>query len=281
MPVPLPKAAELTERVAELGRAPVVNELALRRIAADAKRIASTDGANARAVLGRVAALQWNIVEMKRQYELAISMNDSATSRRDYAMSLFLVGEAGSAYEMALDAWRRAPSNPAVIEQLVVAAVHDARFRQAKTFCDRWSKLVPAKKPPLGEVVEELATAVDENVFSEDGARDVLRTADAIRCDARIRPNGVAVVPSVEEPGSFLYQYRLIASPAVAADLNETLALRWAESRKCMADPGLKFLPMFIGTVADRTLVRSGTLDRFARHQLPAVEDQRQADVPH
>ena len=92
---------------------------------------------------------------------------------------------------------------------------------------------------------------------------------------------GVAVVPSVEEPGSFLYQYRLIASPAVAADLNETLALRWAESRKCRADPGLKFLPMFIGTVADRTLVRSGTLDRFARHQLPAVEDQRQADVPH
>ena len=147
MPAPLPKATELAERVAELGlgRAPVVDELALRRIAADAKRIASTDGANAGAVLGRVAALQWNIVELKRQYELAISMNDSATSRRDYAMSLFLVGEAGSAYKMAHDAWRRAPGNPAVIEQLVVAAVHDARFRQAKTFCDRWSKLVPTK----------------------------------------------------------------------------------------------------------------------------------------
>lgn len=129
MPAPLPKATELANRVAELGRAPVVDELALRRIAADANRIASTDGANARVVLGRVAALQWNIVELKRQYELAISMNDSATNRRDYAMSLFLVGEAGSAYKMAHDAWRSAPDNPAVIEQLVVAAVHDARFR--------------------------------------------------------------------------------------------------------------------------------------------------------
>ena len=33
--------------------------------------------------------------------------------------------------------------------------------------------------------------------------------------------------------------------------------------------------------VADKHLVRSGALDRFARHQFPAVENQRQADVPH
>ena len=251
MPAPLPKATELAERVAELGRTPVVDELALRRIAADAERIVSTDGANARAVLGRVAALKWNIAELKRQYDLAISMDDSATNRWDYATSLFLVGEAGSAYKMAHDAWRRAPHDPAIVEQLVVAAVHDARFRQAKALCDRWSKLVSAKNPPLGEAVERLANAVGASAFSEDGARNVLRTADAIRCDAHVRPNGFIIVPSVEESGSFLYEYRLIASPSVATDLNETLALRWAESPELMADPGLKFLPMFVGTVVN------------------------------
>lgn len=251
MPAPLRKASELAERVAELSRAPVVDELALRRIVADAERIVSTDRANARAVLGRVAALQWNIAELKRQYELAVSSDDSATIRWDYATSLLLVGETGSAYKMAHDAWRRAPHNPRIVEQLVVNAVHDARFRQAKTLCDHWRKLVPTKNPPLAEVVEGLANAVGENVFSEDGARAVLRTADAIRSDALVRPNGVVVVPSLEEPGSFLYEYRLISSPAAATDLNETLALRWAESPKCMADPGLKFLPMFVGTVVD------------------------------
>ncbi len=251
MPAPLPKAAKLAERVAELGRIPVVDELALRRIAMDAERIVSTDGANARAVLGRVAALQWNIAELKRQYEVAISIDDSATIRWDYATSLFLVGEAGPAYEMSHDAWRRAPHNPAIVEQLVVAAVHDARFRHAKTLFDRWSKLVPTESPPLGQVVEGLARAVEESVFSERGARDVLRAADAIRCDAHVRPNGFIIVPSLEEPGSFLYEYRLIASPAMATDLNETLALSWAESPERMADPGLKFLPMFVGTVVD------------------------------
>ena len=248
---PLPKAAELAERVAELAKAPVVDELALRRIAADAKRTLPTDAVNARTVLGRVAALQWNVVELKRQYELAILMDDSATNRWDYATSLFRVGEAAAAYEMAHEAWRRAPDTPTILDQLVVGALHDARFRQAKAFCDRRSKLVPTQNPPLGEVVEALATAVGEGVFSEDGARKVLRTADAIRCDARVRPNGVLIVPSLEEPGSFLCEYRLVASPATAMDLNETLALRWAESPECMADPGLKFLPMFIGTVVD------------------------------
>lgn len=217
----------------------------------DAERIVSTDAANARAVLGRVAALRWDIAELKRQYELAISMDDSATNRWDYATSLFLVGEAGLAYQMAHDAWRRAPHSPTLIEQLVVAAVHDARFRQAKALCDRWSKLVPTKSPPLGEAVEGLANAVEESVFSERGARDALRAADAIRCDAHVRPNGFVIVPSRDEPGSFLYQYRLMASPAMATDMNEMLALSWAESPERMADPGLKFLPMFVGTVVD------------------------------
>ena len=79
----------------------------------------------------------------------------------------------------------------------------------------------------------------------------MLRAADALRCEARIRPAGTTIVPSLDEPGSFLYEYRLIVRPAAAADLNEALARRWAESPSAMADPGLKFLPMFIGTVVD------------------------------
>lgn len=251
MPAAAPKAAELAERVAELGAAPFVDELALQRIAAAAKRVLPTDAANARALLGRVAALQWNVRELKRQYELAISVEGTATSRWDYATSLFLVGETEQAYRMAHQAWQRAQDNPAVLGQLVGAAVHDARFRQANAFCDRWSKLMPREKPLLGGVVEGLAKAVGQGVFSEEGARRVLRTADTIRCEARIRPDGFVIVPSLDEPGSFLYEYRLIAPSAAAANLNETLALRWAESAESMADPGLKFLPMFIGTVVD------------------------------
>ena len=36
-----------------------------------------------------------------------------------------------------------------------------------------------------------------------------------------------------------------------AADLNCELAERWAESPTLRADPGLRFKPMFIGTITD------------------------------
>lgn len=229
----------------------VIDEFALGRIAADARKLMSTDAANAHAVLGRVAALQWDVDGLRRHYRAAISLSDSALNRWDYSTALFLVGETEESYEMVRDAWQRAPDDLSLLNSLIVGAVHAARFREAQEFCERGRKLAPKHDLPLASVVAELAQAVREGEFSEEGAREALRTADSLRSDARIRPNGVVVVPSRDEPGSFLFEYRLITSPTSAGDLNEALALRWAQSPKAMADPGLKFLPMFIGTVVN------------------------------
>ena len=251
MSAPLPKASELADRVAQIGQDAVINEFALRRIAADARKLMSTDAANAHAVLGRVAALQWDVDGMRRHYRSAISLGDPVRSRRDYSTSLFLVGEIEESYKMARDSWQKAPDNLSLLDHLIASAVHAARFGEAQEFCSRRRKLAPKRDLPLGSVVGDLAQAVRQGEFSEEGAREALRTADSLRSDARIRPNGAIVVPSQDEPGSFLFEYRLITSPTSAGDLNEALALRWAESPKAMADPGLKFLPMFIGTVVN------------------------------
>lgn len=251
MSAPLPKASELADRVAQIGQDPVIDEFALRRIAADARKLMSTDAANAHAVLGRVAALQWDVDGLRRHSRSAISLGDPVLSRWDYSMSLFLVGEIEESYEMARDAWQRAPDNLSVLDHLIVSALHAARFEEAQVLCDRGRKLAPKRDLPLAIVVGELAKAVRQGEFSEEGARETLQAADSLRSDARIRPNGAIVVPSRDEPGSFLFEYRLITSPTSAGDLNEALALRWAQSPKAMADPGLKFLPMFIGTVVN------------------------------
>lgn len=246
-----PEASELADRVARIGKEPVIDEFALGQVAMDARKLMSTDAASAHAVLGRVAALRWDVDELRWRYRSAISLGDPVLGRWRYSTALFLVGETEESFEVVRDAWQRAPDNLDLLDELIATAVHSARFQEAREFCDHRRKLAPNRDVPLAAVVQELAAAVQQGHFSEEGAREALRAADLMRRDARIRPNGVKITPSWFEPGSFLYEYRLIASPRLAGDLNEALSLRWAESPQAMADPGLEFLPMFIGTVLD------------------------------
>jgi len=251
MAAPLPKANELAGRVTQIGKDAVLDEFALRRIAADARKLISTDAAKAHDVLGQVAALQWDVSALRRHYRSAISLGDPVLSLCNYSTALFLVGEAEESYAAARDAWRKAPGGLALLDDLIVSALHDGRFGEAQALCDRRRKMAPRQVPPIASVIKELVKAVRQGEFSEEGARRALRCADSIRSKARVRPYGIKIVPSQHKPGSFLFEYRLIASPTAAGDLNEALALRWAESPEAMADPGLKFLPMFIGTVVD------------------------------
>ncbi len=251
MSAPMPKTSDLADRVAQMGQDAVIDEFALRRIAADARKLMSTDAAGAHTVLGRVAALRWDVAELKRRYQSAISLGDPVLSRCDYSAALFLVGEAEQSYEIAHEAWQRAPNSLPVLDELITSAIHVAHFEEAKALCDHRRKLAPKQDLPIAGVVSELANAVHRDAFSEAGAREALRAADSARSDARIRSNGIMIVPSLDEPDSFLFEYRLIASPTVAGELNEALSLHWAESPEAMADPGLNFLPMFIGTVTN------------------------------
>ena len=251
MPAPLPKADELADRVAQISQNAIIDEVTLQRIAADARRLLSIDAASAHSVLGRVAALQWNVVDLKRHFKSAISLGDPVLRRLDYSTALFLVGEAEQSYKVAHEAMRIAPESLLVLDELVSSAIHVARFEEALALCDQRRKLAPKQGLPIASVVTELANAVRQGLFSEEGAREALRAADSVRSDARTRSNGVIVVPSLDEPGSFLFEYHLISSPIAAGELNEALSLRWANSASAMDDPGLKVLPMFIGTVVN------------------------------
>lgn len=247
------EASKLADRVARMGNEAVIDEFALDQIAADAQKLMSTDAAGAHAALGRVAALRWDVAELRRHYRSAISVGDPVLSRWRYSMALFLVGETEESFEVVRDAWQRAPDNLGLLDELIATAVHSARFQEARELCDRRRKLAPNRDVPLAAVIQELAAAVQQGHFSEEGAREALRAADLMRRDAQIRPNGVEIIPSRFEPRSFLYEYRLFAPPNVAGELSEALSLRWAESPRAMADPGLEFLPMFIGSVIDNS----------------------------
>ena len=89
--------------------------------------------------------------------------------------------------------------------------------------------------------------------------REVLAIAHDARREARVVLVGSSVLVDPIETDSFLYRVSVPLSPARAVDLNEQLANQITKRTDLMADPGLKFVPMFIGT---RT--RVGDSDRTA-----------------
>ena len=96
-----------------------------------------------------------------------------------------------------------------------------------------------------------LADAVDSGVFSEGAVQEVIRIAHDIRRASNIRlmKNGLSVDHT--EPDAYLYELYVIALPEQAAALNEDLASRVVARPDLLADPGLNFVPIFIGTRTD------------------------------
>ena len=210
-----------------MATADAIDEFALRRIEADAEKLMLTDAAGAHLALAKVAALRWDVDEMTRRHELAITLRDSAFSRCDYSDSLTLIGEIDEAFEVAREASSRAPDDLDVLRQAIKSAVQDARFREAQKLCNRWSKLSPQEPMPL-QPTSRRWSRLSSEAYSP---RPVLATPCGRHRDSgAMRTSDAAafsIQPSIEDPGSFGFEYDLIASPAEAGDLNNALARRW------------------------------------------------------
>ena len=247
-PTPKTKALELAEQLELVGEAEPVDEVALHRIVAGAEKLIRVDAAAGHGLLGRVAALRWDIDEMKRRHRLAVSLGNPVLSRCNFALSLGLVGQSDEALKVALEASKHAPDDSLALRVLIDAALSNGRLRDAQCYLNRWRKLRPDETTPHARDIDSLVAALDRGLFSEGGVREILRVAASIQVNARVRCHHHTVSESFEEPGSFLMTVYLVAPSSLAVDLNCELAERWAESQTLWADPGLRFKPMFIGT---------------------------------
>lgn len=250
-PTPKSKARELADQLERITEAEPVDEVALRRIVAGADRLMSVDAATGHELLGRVAALRWDVDEMKRRHRLSVSLGNPVISRCNFALSLSLVGLIDEAFQVALEAAEHTRDDRLALRVLIDAALSSGRLRAAKSCLDRWRKLSPDEAVPHAPEVDSLVGALDQGLFGEYGVREILRVAASIRVNARVRSHHIAVSESFEEPGSFLMAEYLVTPSSRAVDLNCELADRWAGSPTLRADPGLRFKPMFIGTITD------------------------------
>ena len=252
VPARATKASGLAEQINAVTCADEADDLALRRIEREAQALMAADPVGAHTVLGAVAVLRGRDDDVRRHHHIALQQSGrSAQACRNYSVSLMGLGEMTEAFDAAREAFRRAPDDGDVLRHLILVALDSAHFREARDHCGRWNTLCPGNPSPHEPPAKALAGAVEREAFREESVREVLKIAHDVRRAANVVLFDSAVLGGASEPDSFLYKLRIPLSPAHAVDLNERLAHRITKRPDLMADPGTKFVPMFIGARID------------------------------
>ena len=253
VPTAATKGAELIKRLNSIALGGEVDDLVLRRIDLEARRMMTADPVEANTVLGAVASLEGRADDVQKHFEIALQQSgNSAEVYCNYSSALQNLGETFESFEMAKQAIQHAPDDPDVLRYVIAAALQAAHFREASAFRDHLGKLTPDRPQPDELVASNLGDAVDRGVFREESVREVLQVVHEILKAERIQNTGYStLVAEAGCPDSFLYKIPVFASPDRAADLNETLANRLVSQPDLMIDPGTKFVPMFIGIRVD------------------------------
>ena len=248
---PASKTAELIERLAVIAAAHEINELALASIVRAADQMMDVDAAGAHTVKGCVAGLKGNVEDAQRHHSIALQlMPNDLQAHYNYAVTLSLFEQNEEALRVSMEAVSRAPDNSQLLDQAIKVAMASGNFNQAVALCTRWETLMPDDPNKAAGSARLLADKANAGEFSEDRVRELLEIAGSIQRAANIRSVDSLLWPDPEDTSSLVCERRVLATPAEAARMNEELADQIAERADLIEDPGLSFLPMFIGMIS-------------------------------
>ena len=231
-------------RATEVG---VANEVMLRGLEQDARRVMPADVVGAHTVLGGVASLRWDLDGIHHHFRIALQHMDTATTHNNYAVALSNVEELPSAYEAVTTAYARVPDDEFLLEHAIRLSIHAGRFAEGRRLCERWNALVPDAPNRFTHDLDRLARAVAADLFSESKVRRLLGIMSELQRDDRVRTVASATWEDAQEPGSFLHEQFVDATTVKAGRLNATFVDQVASHADLMEDPGLRFVPVFIG----------------------------------
>jgi len=229
------------------------HDFVLRKMEREARKLIVTDPIGAHSALGILTSLRGNAENVRYHYDIALQQSGGSVDvLHNYSVCLLQVGEVAEAVGFAREAFQRAPDNSVVLRQSILAAIESAHFGEARDLCDHWIKLFQDLPVPYESEARALAGAVERGVFREESVRETLRIAQDVQNSANVRRMVETIVwEDCTEPDSFLCKFRVFASPGMAADLNKQFSDRIAARPDLMTDPGLAFVPMFIGFQVD------------------------------
>lgn len=251
-PSPATKAAELIKSLAELADEIEPNGFELKRLEREAEQLLKIDAVAGHTALGAAASLRGDVTEVHYRHRLAAKLSgESAQTLYNYAASLIGLGEFTEALEIARRAYSRDPADPMVLNGVVSASVLTGHFREAYELVGKWNGANPERPNVPDSPVEALLSAIDRGVFTEERLREVVAIAHEVLRDSKIRTTHAEVHGDEHEPDSFLFECFVMAWPEKAEDLNEALDAQIRNRPYLMDNPGLRFMPAFIGASAD------------------------------
>ena len=243
------KAEELAKTLSMIANAEELDEWGIRRLEREARALMNADPVAAHTVLGGIASLEGDVARVDEHHRIALQLSgNSVEALRNGAASLNRIGKMDEAFEAILQAHERIPDDPYTLHAAISMAVKSAQFQNGRDLYRRWNELCPDQPMAEEAHMNKAAEAVDNGVFSEEGAQKVVRLAHQVRRTANVRTAGGGVLALHGESDSFLFEIRVRTSSKQAVDLNEEFADRIVTDDELMTDPGLKFTLIFIGT---------------------------------
>ena len=251
-PAPAPKSAELLASLVAMAGEAEPNRFELKRLEREAENLVKVDAVAGYTALGAAATLRGDVEAVHSRHQLALRLSgELPEALHNYAASLTKLGEFAKALEVARRAHDRAPADPAVLDSLVTTAIFAGHFREAYGAVNQWNDANPERPYASDWPVEAILNAVERKVFTEERLREVLDIAHETLRSAKVRTSRVEVHADEHEPDSFLFECFVVASPEKAEDLNDTLDAQIRDCPHLMDDPGLRFIPAFIGGSVD------------------------------
>ena len=257
-PVKATQGPELVNRLTAIVNAQELDEVGIRRLRREARLLMDVDPVAAHTVLGGLASISGDIVQVRAHYEAAQRFSASPSETlANYATALSSAGEMNDAFHTIVQAYGQSPDNLRILKAAVILALQSGQFLEGCELYRHWNKLCPGQPMADEALMKEVAEAVERRAFSEGGVQKVIRFAQRVRLEAGVR-QAKGVLWAVDgERDDFQFEVHVHASPEQAVELNEALAGRIVADDELMADAGGKFVVMFIGTKIDGSDTRA------------------------
>ena len=245
LPASRTKAADLIDRLMAMD---TPTEITLHGLERDAEAVMDVDPAVAHSVLGGVASLRWDAKGVREHFRIALQHANTFVTHHNHSIALALVDEWRESCDAADTAHEMAPDNIVVLDHAIEAAVAVGRLRLARAYCDRLNALRPTEAPHAAtSLLGALIAALDMGIFGESNVRRVLEVANSVQRAKGVRGARTPAKLDQDERHSFLFRRFVSAAPEEAAALNAELAEQIVSQHDLRENPGLRFVPLFIG----------------------------------
>ena len=230
-----------------------VNDFRLRQIERDAEKLMKIDVVEARSVLGASASLRGDVRDVHKHHGIVVKLSGSepVVALTDYSVSLCMVGKMSEALKVILQAHELTPNDQDILKAATNAAFMSGHFTKGKELCALWKERFGDEPFVEWEIARPLVNSIEKGNFTEESVQEIIHIAHQIRRESGVIATRNSRLFNCPETGSFAHELHLHTSPSLGAQLNEELADRISSRSDLMADPGLNFVVIFIGTRSD------------------------------